>query len=95
MKRSRINPVRRKPRPGRAKGKDMTALRQRVWERDLGCCGFCFLPCDPEDWDLAHRRNKRMYGDGDNNVQVAHHSCHMASHNCQGKPCPPKVKTCN
>lgn len=82
MKRSRS-----KPRPGRVKGEDMTALREAVWARDGGLCCFCGLPVDFERGEMAHLRGKRMWGDGIENIRgPAHKSCHQDSH--APKACP-------
>lgn len=88
---TRINPVRRKPRPGRLKGDDMTALRQESWAEHKGKCRFCGKPVAFNAGELAHVRNKRMHGDNLDNVGPAHKKCHRDSHNAGGKPCPKKV----
>lgn len=89
IQRSPVRKVRRKPRSGRLKGKAMGDLREAAWQRDKGICQRCFLPCNPNDWDLAHRRGKRMWGDSLENVQVEHRFCHrILFHN--PKACPPK-----
>lgn len=80
---------RRKPRPGRVKGADMTALREAVWTRDNGLCCFCGMPVDFTCGEMAHLRNKRMWGGGIDNIRgPAHKKCHQDSHNAGGKPVP-------
>ncbi len=69
-----------KPRPGRVEGKEMDALRAAAWKRDDGLCGFCHKPCDPDNWQLAHKRAKRRHKDGLDNVMPAHFGCHDISH---------------
>lgn len=41
---------------------------------------------DPDAYDMAHKRNKRMYGDSLENVEALCHACHMEYHS-GGKPC--------
>lgn len=79
----------------RLTGKALDALRLACFERDGGVCYVCGWPIlyykkrfegDPDAYDMAHIRNKRMWGDHLGNVRSAHHGCHMRSHNCGGKP---------
>lgn len=84
----------------RCTGKDLEALRDACWERDEGICQRCGAAVykqarfdgDPLAYDMAHRRNKLMYGDVLGNIDVNCHECHMNSHNCGGKPLPPKPR---
>lgn len=92
-----IRKVRRKARPGRLKGKAMTELRMLAFIRDEGICQMqldkdCTPMLDWETFELAHKRNKRMWGDSLEQVICACRSCHRKSHNAGGKPCPPKPK---
>ena len=54
-------------------GADMSAQRQKVWERDKGICGICGKPCHASLWDLEHiiprskGRDDRM-----ENLQISH-----------------------
>lgn len=77
----------------RRTGKDMDAMRNECLERDRHCCVKCgrYVWDGVPDWfsnkyDMAHKRNKRMYGDVLENVETMCHECHMHSHNCGGKP---------
>lgn len=92
--RTPVKKVRAKPRPGRVKGADLTARRAERWVIDKGICQGCFRPCDPKNWHLAHFRNKRMWGDGIENMRVKHPDCHLVIEHSYGpsgqKPCPPK-----
>lgn len=113
LKRSRLNPVSktrrsRSGKPGklgivRLYGEDMTKLRREAFERSRGLCEmmrngvFCFWPITFDNMELAHIRNKRMYGDTIDNVQCSckarsdgQPGCHALSHNSSGKPCPAK-----
>jgi hypothetical protein len=92
MKRSPIKKVRAKPRPGRVKGAEMAALRDASWFQHKGLCCFCGQYVPHETFVLAHIRAKRRHGDHLENVAPAHGYCHVLSHNCDGKPCPAKVK---
>lgn len=93
-----IRKVRSKPRPGRLKGADFENLRRACFNRANGRCEDCgcFMlyrrrfDADPIAYDMAHIRNKRMYGDHLGNVRALCHECHMDSHNAGGKPCPKK-----
>lgn len=91
-----IPKVRVKPRPGRLKGKKLTDLRTRCWERDEGKCVDCGDPIPLEGdvftrMHMAHVQNKRMYGDNLDNVRSKCYECHIVKeHNAGGKPCPPK-----
>jgi len=92
----RIAP-RRKPRPGRLKGKALGNLREQCWERDKGICGGglthngkplgCGLPVNPNDWHMAHITAKRIGGDHLGNVVVKHPYCHLVlEHNPKSVP---------
>lgn len=93
MPRTPIKKARSKPRPGRVKGKGMDALRAAAWAKYEGVCGFCGEPCDPENWQLAHKGAKRRHGDSVKNTMPAHFGCHDISHKygpSMEKPCKPK-----
>lgn len=89
------------PKPGivRLKGKDVDALRIACFLRDGGRCTKCgkrvYLHAredHPLKADMAHIRNKRMFGDTLDNVRLMCHREHMEAHN-GGKPCPKKERT--
>ena len=94
---------RSKPRTGRLKEADLQALRAACWLRDKEACQRCgvhvlyFAPhWYPNAFHMAHKRNKRMWGDTLENVQTECGSCHRQYH-AQGpsmqKPCPPKEQS--
>jgi hypothetical protein len=62
----------------------MSSLREFVWRRDEGVCQRCFKPCAEDDWDLAHKKGKRMWGDSPDNTEVAHQRCHRIIQHCNG-----------
>ena len=78
----------------RLTGADCLDLRLRRWAADRGRCQDCgestyWTPRfdgDPLAYDMAHIRNRRMYGDTMENTKTLCHSCHQKSHNCNGKP---------
>lgn len=90
---------RKKPRPGRLKGDALIGLRIACFLRDTGRCVNCGKQLhfearfdgDPDAYDMAHKRNRRMWGDNIDNVESLCHDDHMKSHNAGGKPCPPKL----
>jgi len=94
-----IRSRRSKSRPGRLKGEALETLRLDCFLRDRGRCVKCGKVIhlfsrfygDPDAFDMAHKRNKRMWGDSLDNVESECHDCHMKSHNAGGKPCPKKV----
>ena len=89
------------PKPGivRLIGKGLAVLRRQCWERDKGICQVCGCPTywmarfagDPQAYDMAHIRVRRLGGDVIDNVRTLCHSCHQKSHNCGGSPVPRKV----
>lgn len=93
---------RSKPRPGRLKGFELQMLRCECSLRDNGVCQRCgrltslALPQEhPSSFHMAHRRNKRMWGDTLENVQTECGDCHRKYHQngpSMEKPCPPKPK---
>ena len=110
MKRSRINPVSKKRRqrsgkPGklgivRLFGEDMKRLRRAVFVRSGGRCEMdrdgrrCEYPITWSNFELAHIRNRRMYGDTLENTLASckqrsdgEPGCHVLSHNAGGRPC--------
>ncbi len=71
----------------RLSGKAMDDLRMACWSRDNGLCVCCGRPAKldvpdyhPARYDMAHVRNKRMYGDTLANVKTMRHECHMREH---------------
>jgi len=72
----------------RLTGLALTALRYECWKRDEHRCQECGKVChpfprfdgDPDAYDMAHIRNKRMYGDTLDNVRTLCHKCHMQEH---------------
>ena len=92
-----IRSLRMTPRPGRLNPLDLRALREQVYAEQKGLCDVCQRPV-PLDGDvfhrihLAHRRNRRMWGDGRDNVHGLCFECHIIDeHN--PKACPRKVTT--
>lgn len=94
---------RKKARPGRLRGYALKALRLACFMRDGGRCVTCRRPMhleprfdgDPDAYDMAHKRNKRMHGDTLEQVEAKCHSCHMLIHRygpTMEKPCPPKYR---
>jgi 5-methylcytosine-specific restriction endonuclease McrA len=75
-----VRKVRAKARPGRLKGKAMTALRIACFERDKGMCQECGR--FPGWWwgEMAHIRAKRNNGDTLDNVRWLCSRCHMIEH---------------
>jgi len=95
LRRSPIRKSRAKARPGRLKGKRLQELRELVHARQRGRCDVCgkLLPLDGDVFTrmhLAHRRNKRMWGDGEQNVRGLCFNDHWAEHN--PKACPKKER---
>jgi len=72
----------------RLTGRELEELRHACWGRDNLRCKECGLETywkprwagDPLAYDMAHIRNKRMYGDTLENVRTLCHKCHMAEH---------------
>ena len=95
LKRTWVKRYRSKPRRGRLRGKQMSALWEAAWERDEGVCQRCLLPVLPEEGVLSHRKGKRMWGDHLDNVQIEHDACHKRFH-ANGptleKPCKAKER---
>lgn len=92
-----IRSKRTKPRPGRLQGADMDKLRNDVYMRDEGRCVACkkfvmfYAPSEHDDsMHLAHRRNKRMWGDSIDNVDAQCGNCHRLEH-AYGKD---RIKPC-
>lgn len=104
LRRSRINPInkRRRSRSGipgklgivRLYGADLEALRRECFERD----GYRCVPCgkaviwEAGFWNsghMAHRKNKRMYGDFIDNVDTKCIECHLV-HEHNPRAVPPK-----
>lgn len=93
---------RKKPRPGRLDADGMARLRAQVFERDNATCKRCgrrvfyaVLQERDDSFHLAHRRNKRMWGDTLENTQCECGSCHRTYHRngpSMEKPVPKKVR---
>jgi 5-methylcytosine-specific restriction endonuclease McrA len=100
IRRTCIKNRRTKPRPGRLEGRELENLRDDCYQRDNRICQRCGKVTDihlPQEYDdsfhMAHRRNKRMWGDSLENVQTECGSCHRKYHQngpSMEKPCPPK-----
>lgn len=105
LKRTRLKPIsdkrrKRNGKPGkcgivRLYGKDLKALREMCFHRDHERCVQCArkLVLKRGCWNsmhMAHLRTKRNNGDTLENVRSLCPDCHSKSHNCGGKPLPPK-----
>lgn len=102
---TRLKPRRDKkePRPGRVDHKTLGHLRNQVWTEQGGRCDECAELVHLEHPDfmrrmhLAHRRNKRMFGDGRENLRGLCYRCHIVIEHGYGvtksKPCPPKPRS--
>lgn len=107
MKRSAIRRVRPTLRRGELTSREKEAIRRQVY---ADCAGHCELNLSPEckrgflpyegdtpwdHWHLVHRRNKRMWGWGRDNLCGGCHVCHLVVLHSYGKdgnkPCPKKV----
>lgn len=92
QRKTRLRARRSKPRTHklvpRLTGEALHLLRNDCWNRDRGRCQDCGkvlyysarFDGDPDAYDMAHRRNKRMYGDTLENVRTLCHRCHMQEH---------------
>lgn len=75
----------------------MKELRVAVYERARGLCEMkikhvCEVYAGWVSGHLAHIKSRGSGGSDElGNVLWACAPCHMASHNCNNKPCPPKV----
>lgn len=100
MKRSPIRKVRKKPRPGRLKGKALEALRLACFRRDSYTCLQChtwvylYLPHEHDvSAHMAHIKAKRIGLDTLSNVRTLCGKCHRLEHafgKSMRKPCPKK-----
>lgn len=87
-----------KPRVVRLKGSKLDHLRQQVFYRDGGKCTNCgrSLVYNPESifqpnaYHMAHKRNKRMWGDTLENTHAKCSHCHLVIEHGGDKPCPAK-----
>lgn len=61
-------------------GKALAALRLQCFERDGYRCQECARPAMWATGEMAHIRNKRMYGDVIENVRVLCRDCHRDEH---------------
>ena len=97
LRRSRIRPVRSKPRPGRLRGKALKMLRVDCYARDRGRCQVCGVMTvfdAPAIWGNSYHMDHivpRHMGGRDelSNVRVLCGDCHRARHD-GNKPCPKK-----
>ena len=92
---ARIRP-RTKPRRFRLKGKDLTDLRNKCFERDWCVCQECKRECDAtasyerdHSAHMAHIQAKRRGGDSLPNVRTLCGKCHRLEH-AGGKVVPAK-----
>ena len=82
----------------RLKGDAMLKLRLDMWDRDTGRCCDCgeqvsWFDTGERTGEMAHIRSRGANGsDTLENVRLLCRRCHRNSHNCGGKPCPPKPK---
>jgi 5-methylcytosine-specific restriction endonuclease McrA len=88
-----VRKVRAKARPNRLKGKAMTELRQKVFDRSIGKCeNYCGRGIFWETFHLHHKIHRSLGGkDTAENCAAICHVCHFAEHNIL-KPCPPKQR---
>lgn len=85
--RTPVKKARKKPRPGRLKGKDLEVLRLHCFVRDSFMCQNCHIFVDDRLPDLhdrkahmAHIKVKRMGGDSLENVRTLCGKCHRTEH---------------
>lgn len=71
----------------RLSGPAMAELRLTCWRRDGGICQECGQRVNPffhhsfsNSYHMAHKRNRRMYGDTLDNVRALCGDCHRAEH---------------
>lgn len=90
-----FRPKRRKPRPGRLQGADMTELRELVWERDGPDCVRCGQrmvkypahPLQENGYHLAHKIPRSRGGkDTPENTEAVCMHCHLIVEHWGGKP---------
>lgn len=96
----RINPRRRDPRPGRLSTEEIGKVREQRYAEQGGRCLKCGkkVPLNGDIFTrghLAHKRNKRMWGDGPENIKgIECPTCHLVIEHQYGpsgqKPCPKK-----
>jgi 5-methylcytosine-specific restriction endonuclease McrA len=80
LKRTWVKRYRSRPRKGRLRGEEMSALRKESWEGRGSLCFYCGKPCSEISGELAHIRGKRMWGDTKENTAPAHKECHRRFH---------------
>jgi hypothetical protein len=97
IRRTPIRRKRNKPRPGRLRGNELSALRAECFERDGFLCQVCDCTVyehasdfNPRKAHMSHIRNKRMWGDVISNVETRCNFDHMITKHNAGKPCPRK-----
>jgi len=69
-------------------GESLRQLRKDCWQRDRGLCQVCGVGTywtprfagDPQAYDMAHIRVKRLGGDVITNVRTLCHKCHQKEH---------------
>jgi len=103
LKRTRLKWKPRKAGVGKYSGRirlnaeGMKQLRAEAYERSRGLCEMklrrvCQVYAGWMSGHLAHIKSRGAGGSDEiSNVLWACAPCHMASHNCGGKPCPAKV----
>lgn len=79
----------------RRSGPEMSDLRDRVFLRSQGICERNLRGCQGYTpyklGNLSHIRSRGAGGsDTEENTLWSCFPCHVKSHNCDGKPCPPK-----
>lgn len=84
IQRSRVRTRRTKARFGRLKGNALGDLRRDCFARDCGRCVVCGVPLSLETMEMAHIKNKRMFGDNLSNVRTKCFRCHRIIEHCNG-----------
>jgi hypothetical protein len=103
VRKTRLNPVRRKLRRGEPTKAEKEAARAWCYSRALGTCAACgrYAPLNSDDeiirGNLCHAKSKRRFGWFENLETGQYHiwmhgGCHSKSHNSKGKPCPPNPR---
>jgi 5-methylcytosine-specific restriction endonuclease McrA len=92
-----VRKVRAKARPGRLKGDELTSMRLRVFERDLGMCRIkkskrCWGFAGWWDGHMHHVKHRSLGGKDElSNLLWGCPPCHAEEH-VPPKPCPPKQR---
>lgn len=96
MKRSRINPVRKKLRRGELSSAQKDVIRRTRYKMDNECCADCgrWVRWDSGYLDSMHLMHVKSKGSGGDwsmeNLRTGCPECHSKRHNCGGKPVPKK-----